>query len=232
MLNQPRPQHYRQRTLFRVISGTHIDLKMAKCKHFYKEFLLGKEGFPTALTQWQREQNLDDDIFFNSLPRTLQATKETKLIAFQFKIINNIVNNNANLYKWKIKESNLCEFCHENKVDDVVHEFTSCTWTRNIIAAVARELGLLDKFRRITNTEFIFKTQDQSLNNIILIMKHTLHTVRSTGSAFNMNVLKAEIYKRIISDERSLNIAKFRNKWLNHSILVDKARAYFKEISA
>ena len=232
MIHQPRPQYHKNKTYFRLTTGKHIDLKTAKCKHFYKEFLVFKGGFPSALTYWHQEQGLNEDIFYNSLPRSLQATKETKIIAFQFKTIHNIINNNANLHKWKIKESSLCAFCNQNKTDDIVHEFTACTWTRSTIAKIARELGVLDKFRQITNTEFIFGILDPCLNNILLIIKHTLHVIRSTGATFNMNVLKAEIYKRIISDERSLSISKFRKKWLEYSFLVDEAHVYFSEIFA
>ena len=57
-------------------------------------------------------------------------------------------------------------------------------------------------------------------------------TYKYTFNTFNMNVLKAEIYKRIISDERSLSISKFRKKWLEYSFLVDEAHVYFSEIFA
>ena len=127
MVDLPRPQFCATKTRFRLSSGKYIDLTNAKSKQFYQEFLENKTGFASALTSWQRNHNLREEIFYESLPKTINATNDQKLISFQFKIIHNIINNNANLYKWKIKDTNLCSFCNTESPDDVVHEFTTCS---------------------------------------------------------------------------------------------------------
>ena len=52
ILDQAKPTHIRNKTRFRLLSGTWIDLRTAKSKHFYNEFLIFKTGFASALTQW------------------------------------------------------------------------------------------------------------------------------------------------------------------------------------
>ena len=183
-LNLPKPRYCATKTYFRLWSGKYVDLKKAKSKQFYQEFLLDKTGFASALTHWQQSQNLREEIFYNSLPRTINATNETKLLAFQFKVIHNIINNNSNLYKWKIKDTDTCTYCNEQAPDNVVHEFTGCSWSRRVIVQIARELNLLSEFKKITKTEFIFGVNDPSINNIILIIKQKIHMVRQNETTF------------------------------------------------
>ena len=232
ILDQAKPTHIRNKTRFRLLSGTWIDLRTAKSKHFYNEFLIFKTGFASALTQWQENYNITEETFYSSLPRTINATNETQLIAFQFKILHNIVNNNANLKRWNIQESDECTFCTGHNTDDVVHEFAACSWTREKITEIAREIGLSNTFRQITKTEFIFGQEDATLNNIILIIKHILHNVRQKQIPFHMNVFKAELYKRIISDERTLTSFKFMKKWAHYRDLVREAHSYLTTFSS
>ena len=175
-----------------------------------------------------KKSQLDRRDILRTLTKTLNATNDQKLIAFQFKIIHNVINNNANLYKWKIKGTNLCSFCDAERPDDVVHEFTTCSWTRRVVAEVARDLGLTDKFRHITKKDLIFGVEEPGLNNILLISKLVIHTTRHNKSVFNVEILKKEIYKRIISDEKTLNANKFKSKWLRYNTLITDAKA-FKE---
>ena len=134
------------------------------------------------------------------------------------------------MYKWKIKDTNLCSFCDTESPDDVVHEFTTCSWTRRAIAEVARNLGLTSKFRHITKKDLIFGVEESSLNNILLILKRVIHTTRQNESVFNVEILKKEKYKRIISDEKTLNANKFKSKWSKHNTLLTEAKAFIESL--
>ena len=54
-----------------------------------------------------------------------QSTTETKLIAFQIKILHNILPTNATLCKMKIKDSDLCPYCTSEK-HTLSHLFIEC----------------------------------------------------------------------------------------------------------
>ena len=96
---------------FELSSGRLIDLKKAKSRDFYTEFLEDVLEAPTAISKWRIGHNLNEDIVYKSLPLVNKCTKEPKLIALQFKIIRNIVNCKSKLHKWNISEDDTCEFC-------------------------------------------------------------------------------------------------------------------------
>ena len=81
-----------QSTNFRLSSGKIIDINKAKSKDFYNEYIECNLEPASALRKWRIEYSLDEDIFYQSLPLAKQCTKEPKLLAFQFKLIHNIVN--------------------------------------------------------------------------------------------------------------------------------------------
>ena len=51
-------------------------------------------------------------------------SNEPYLHLFQYKILNRILNNNYNLYKWKLKDSPICIYCDE--IDTIEHHLFYC----------------------------------------------------------------------------------------------------------
>ena len=228
--NQPRPNLNLNRTCFQFISGSILDISKAKSKLFYQEFLELKKNYPTALTKWTDNHNIEEDTFYKSLPQTKVSTNESRMLAFQFKIIHNIINNYENLHKWGITETNECQFCNAKTKDDIPHEFLACTWTQNIIMQILNEFNLIEKFQTISNTEFLFGVADKSINNIILVIKYTIHMLRQQSRPFHMLGFKRELYKRIISDKRTLNKKIFDSKWESFPQVVQEAQIFFNSL--
>ena len=189
-----------------------------------------KKQSPSACERWLNKYNTTGDTFFGSLTLTQKTTNEAKIITFQFKILHNILNTKENLYKWDICESEICTNCDDNYIDDIVHEFTGCKQSKQIINAIAKDLGLLKEFKKISKTEFVFGTPDLALNNIILLAKYTIHTNRQKYLPFSLDAFRKELYKRIVSDSRSLSLTKFDKKWGTHTDLVMSAKTFFKNL--
>ena len=191
-----------------------------------------KKQSPSACAKWLNTYNVSNEIFFRSLSLTKQATNETKLIAFQFKIVHNILNTRENLKKWDISDSEICNCCNENYVDDFVHEFTGCKLSKQIVCEAAKNLSLTNEFKKISKTDFVFGSLDPAINNIILLLKYTMHTARQTNSCFSVVAFRKELYKRIESDSKTLPEYRFNAKWATHLELVSCAKTFFQNLCA
>ena len=136
--------------------------------------------------------------------------------------MHNIVNNGSNLYKWKIRDSNLCEICGK-AVDTIVHEMIDCNSTANILNLLSSDLNFGNSLKNLTKTEFIFGCSDPAKNHILLILKYVIHISRQSQFPFNHKVLCSEIYKRIIVDRQQLKTTVFNKKWKNFDSLCQNA---------
>ena len=109
---------------------------LAKCtnKQIYYKLLCPQIKPPTAIDKWINIfPFLETEDWAPIFKRSFHITKEPYLQSFQYKILNRILNNNENLYKWKIQNSNECNLCGE--VDGVEHHLFYCNksrmfWTR------------------------------------------------------------------------------------------------------
>ena len=94
-------------------------------------------------------------IVLDSLRKSKLATKETKLISLQFKIIQYILPTQKRLHDWKISETALCQYCSE--IDTLTLFFWDCTYTEEIIHKCFEILKLEDEFAHIINKlHFLF----------------------------------------------------------------------------
>ena len=142
-----------------------------------------------------------------------------------------MLNNNSNLFKWGINESDVCEYCDEDYIDNSVHALASCDWSRQKTLDISTDLGLKDIFRQITKTEFIFGTEDICINNIILIIKYLLHTSRQCNTQISPIIVRNEIYNRIASDLKTMKSHKFKEKWKNFNVLVRQTKQYMEDLA-
>ena len=223
-----RPKIDFKSTIFKFRSGTTIDIANAKCKQFYREFLLFEASDATALWKWKDNYKIEEQTFYDSMVQAHKSTKEPKLISFQFKILHNIVNNGSNLLKWKIRDTNLCEMC-KNAVDTIVHELTNCKTTVDILKKLSEETAIGHLFRNLSKRELIFGCNKTAKNHILLIVKYVIHISRQNQFPFSLKVLYSEIYKRIIVDKQQLNPTAFNRKWKELDILCKNALEFVSQ---
>ena len=80
---------------------------------------------PTSIEKWVIIfPFLEKEDWSQNFKRAFKITKEPYLQSFQYKILNRILNNKDNLFKWKITQSNECNICKE--VDGVEHHLFYC----------------------------------------------------------------------------------------------------------
>ena len=72
---------------------------------------------------------------------SFSVTKDTKLQDFQYKLIHRILSTNSFLYKYGLKETELCTFCTETK-ESLVHIFWECNYVRNFWLAIGNFLKI------------------------------------------------------------------------------------------
>ena len=65
---------------------------------------------------------------------TKQATKESKLIAFQYKVIHNYVATITNLKIWGLIDNDKCSHCKE--IETLMHMIATCTKTKKKLCPV------------------------------------------------------------------------------------------------
>ena len=233
LLKEDEPNINFNSTKHRMITGNFVDISQARSKEYYKEFLELKTGFTSsALIKWIENYNVDEEIFYNSLPKAKKSTTDTKLIAFQFKIIHNIINNRDNLHKWKISDSNKCIKCPENQTEDIIHEFVTCKWTKMVINEIGKDLNLISTFKQIKHIDLIFGVSDETINCILLLIKYVVHKCRQDDKPLHINFFRNELYKHIISDKRTLKPWLFAQKWGKFKNLIDKSQQFFDSLYA
>ena len=119
------------------------NIKKSICKLSSKaiyRILVGRKTEPaTAIESWTEMFPFLGDMNWKSKYKlAFQVTKEPYFQSFQYKILNRILNCNANLYKWKIINSNLCAYCDE--IDNIEHRLFTCeesnTFWKRIVACV------------------------------------------------------------------------------------------------
>ncbi|KAL9988158.1 hypothetical protein ACROYT_G002566 [Oculina patagonica] len=94
------------------IKGEMLDISNIPSKIVYEEFLSRKVIPPTAQKKFKNDYpNLSVD-WKKIYSLAFSVTLDTKLRAFQYKLLNHIVYTNDRLYKFKIVDSPLCAFCY------------------------------------------------------------------------------------------------------------------------
>ena len=73
------------------------------------------------------------------LPR--QATIESSLRSFQYKILNNILYLNEKLFKFKTVDSPLCSLC-KTENESTLHLFCECAVTSNLLEHAIQAVGV------------------------------------------------------------------------------------------
>ena len=139
-----------------------------------------------------------------------ESTKESKLRLLHFKMLHNIYPSNVQLYKMKIKQSEMCEYCGD--VDYVEHLFIHCPRLGGFWRTVENEIyNRINKTIKLTDNTILFgilgremglsRCQTQVANHIILVAKMAIGKARA-ASLHNkhriLSILETELSIRAI----------------------------------
>jgi hypothetical protein len=137
--------------LFVTTNNRTLALGITVNRDVYWELVSRKQIKPIVAHKWCTELDIPEDEWM-SIFKTYAGLKDTKLKAFQFKILYNLVP--CNLYLNRIGRSpvNTCPSC--NKLDDLEHYLIECSETKPIW------LRLLRWWRSFTEQQIVISDRD------------------------------------------------------------------------
>ena len=207
-----------QKTVFKTKVDNFLDITKAKSKDYYNEFISAKIKKPTRFEHWKNEYEIDERVLYQSYPNFKRSCRDTKLLTFQYKILNDLVATNKNLEKWGVKNSELCESCsQEDQEDTLWHSLCECPSSVNIMTEITTLLNL----QQFDAKSFIFGTNDKALNLLLLIAKHMIWRSRFFTRQFKISEYIAEAKLHITADANKMSDAKFVNKWENFIFIME-----------
>lgn len=109
------------------------------------------------------------------------SNRETKIQALQYKILHRVINCNYNLYKWKIIETSVCNYCKEE--DTIMHYFIYCNKSRNLWFA------LFNWWNAIMDTKIDIHRSDLEENILF-----GFHAINNIFIILNFIILNAKLY--------------------------------------
>ena len=187
-------------------TGRLLNMLTSRCKDYYNEFISLKAVLPISYEYWSN-LGYDLSLIRQSLTRIKVATKDVKLIAFQYKLINNILANNKTLKRWGISVSDKCNYC--DSIDDIPHMYTQCVTSNIVIHEVYRKL----RIENFDSNSFLFTTKSPILDLINLIIKWNLWRARFYSTDLNSQQVISEIIFQAKMDKEKLSTESFGKKW-------------------
>ncbi len=124
-----------------------------RSKYYYNNLIECVRMSPTSEMYWTRYGNyrITEDLISYAYMQRIKLIKDMKLAETNFKILNNILPCNRNLYKWRKIDSNVCKLCNEEET--ISHLLYECKYIQTVWKVVSR--GLFDS-RDVTHNMVIF----------------------------------------------------------------------------
>ena len=102
-----------------------VAVDCVRVKQIYTELIKLKQKTSRAITFWSTTLQPDPSMKWKFLwLYKLKYVRDNSLIQFNFKFMYNILPTPDNLFKWKLKETNICNYCDQK--GDVIHVFFMC----------------------------------------------------------------------------------------------------------
>ena len=196
-----------EQTVFKTKLENLLDLRKAKCKDYYSELVEMSSTEPVSFQKWKLSHNVSDEILKTSFVLHRKSCQDVKLLTFQYKLINNLIANNKNLTKWKIRSCSKCPYCQEE--DTSWHMFIECPNTINHLKAIMAIL----RIDKIVPLEFMFGSYNPAVNVIYLTAKKYIWHTRFHNKQFNLLEFISELKLQISADANKLTNLSFKAKW-------------------
>ena len=184
-----------------------------------------------AFEKWNRNViiDIDFDQFVSCFKNLYLITNNSKLRSFQFRILHSAIILNKHLFKWKLKKSDKCTFCDEQK-EDAMHCFVTCKYVQELWQQVYRLiftwLGIKTK---MTANAILLNRFHGDLRNVInfigLVTKQYIYAIRCKNDKPNIFELERKIHKfknfEYYQAKKVNLLDKHKNKWTNIATLSD-----------
>ena len=148
---------------------------------------------------------------------------------FQYEIVTQILPTNEYLFRYKVKDTNICDKCNI-ECDTIVHRLYECEYVVPIVNKFLKFLYTeCEQTVKITLVEFLFGlggNEFSALNQILLELKKNIFyssTDELSDVAF-CEQFKAKLRNLIIKEKQivfNYNVDKFSSKWKNFTNIYD-----------
>ena len=157
-----------------------------------------------------------------SIPFIKRGCRSQKLLAFQYKINNNIVACNKNLCKWGKRTGSLCDLCGEQ--DDIVHFLSRCQNTQNILQQIKLVLRSFKvDLDCVDETRYFFGApESQAKSYVMLYTKYIVWEQRFHKLRFDKNRYIRRLTDLIIADKNCMIETKCWNKWFELILFIEE----------
>ena len=216
---------------FQVINDKNVDklIRNMGTKQIYELLISEKVRMPKGLLNWCMELELSDEQIKTALSFAYQSSHSVRDWVFQYKITANILPTNEYLYRYKIKDSNICELCGV-EIDTVVHRLYECEIIRRLVEIILEILQSECKQPYICMIEYLFgKTGNTylALNHVVLELKKFIHFSRAdVPDPINFKDQFINKVRSLIIKEKSIfyrrgKYEKFEEKWADFIYIYD-----------
>ena len=137
-----------------------------------------------------------------------------KLRSFQYKMFMSAITTNIQLYRFKIKDSNLCSFCRE-KSETVDHLFFDCKNIMIIWQHLATRIRLDNITLKNVICNRVNSNPKNAKNTIVLIVKFCIYKTRCANERISYKTCENYILEYVNIEEQ---IAKSKNKLNLHEL--------------
>ena len=171
--------------------------------------------------KWQSVTEITTEQWMNSFIKLKTSTSDTKLRWLQYRILHSILTTNRSVSKFKLDQSDLCQFCNAHS-ETIHHLIWSCQEVNKFWKDLATLLN-----RRCNHTHnFTFNEilvifgisnqikTDNVCDLIILMAKYFIYRCKVQRTKLNLQYFIKEVYNRYLVEKIIYeNAQEFRNSW-------------------
>jgi hypothetical protein len=187
-------------------------------KLLYNHYLMRHESFTNnkSIDKWN--SIFDNLNWVDIYTMSKSCTIDTKLRAFQYKFINRLTPTNTYLYKCRITNSTLCDFC-SCEPETLIHLYWECSFAQQFWSSIKSFLNINNidlelNFRTVSFGCFVETETKNLINYLILIGKYFIHKCK-----YENCVPQFTYFRRYLIDRKAIeyHIACMKNKIEQHN---------------
>ena len=196
-------------------------------QHVYREIIEGNCVIEMRLSEkWCRAGlNVTQSEMQRAFKNIYTVTNLPKLRSFQYRTLHAAIVVNSHLFRWDLREDNLCTFCREQK-ETVIHLFCECSVVVNVIKNFVSRVILAIYEKAAPSVEWsskniilnqIVQQPNHLVNYACLFAKQYVYKTRCVGK----NLSVADLYHSFMSTKntekyiaiKNSHVKKFNRKW-------------------
>ena len=141
--------------------------------------------------------------------------KHKKIAAFNFKILNNILPCNVNLYKWKIQNDDKCRACGE--IETILHLLFECQNKKKLWKLICQAT-----FQEYNLVKLLFGYNDLSTDWAFSVIQYCVFKVWLLNQENNLYSSYHSICENIVADAKYINKLYQMNKYNGVSTILQR----------